>query len=269
MFPFLPDMERQTKRDDSSKHAMEVVLQVPTLMETFDIIKYLDDSGHSASVPEMATSIMNKALELDANLDDWEINLPPYWKAAVTTISREMPAHNAKLPAPMFLNAEEIFKSEQYSNIWIASVVDFGRTTRIILRLFYIECAVFLSSITSKIPSTRPDHELSQSRKIIQEQVDHIGATIAFTLGYPIPNQIPFDEYTARSNARALGGYFLLWPLWNTLQLGFLPTEQVEWLSSWLRFICEARDIGKLDFGSASYLRACQFDKYEAGDFAE
>jgi len=50
--------------------------------------------------------------------------------------------------------------------------------------------------------------------------------TLASTLGCQIDDPFSFTEEIARYNAHGLGGFFVLWPVWNATEVPFLPAEQ-------------------------------------------
>jgi len=183
---------------------------------------------------------LSSALKLDSGLESWFKTLPPHWKPISVTREATTEHSDSSLPAPFLRSANGTLTGEKHSNVWIATTCNFVRACRIYLQVLCIDAYSMVGPADSA--------EAQFAKAIIFEQVDQICATVAAALGCDLMNPESFSADVARSNARALGGYSLLWPLWSALQVEFLNSERRTWLDCWLAYISKARAIGCLHF---------------------
>lgn len=241
LFPFLKDLNTVGSRHNTqSSQGFQSVLQIPGLLETFDrlVEQY---SGQDYQIRGLWL-VITLAADLDAELDCWLESLPSHWKT-IRVVRAEIAKHNdPHLPAPMLADATGTMTAEKHSTMWITSTINFVRCCRMKLQALCIEGYSILSSVDSG--------PTQYSRRVLKEQVDRICATVACVLGCDLMEPANFTDEIARSHARALGGYSLLWPLSNVLRVDgdILHSQQRSWAAAWLKYIMEARDIGQLNY---------------------
>jgi hypothetical protein len=245
MFKFVPTLETQRRKGASIRRSLDIIFEIPGVLEELDHLA--SDANPDPSLFERATQpLLEKAARIDVELEEWLLTLPPLWKPILSISSDVLPPASESMPAPFLACADGLARAEQYVNIWIICIINFARAGRIVLLLTHWSTLQRLDILLP--PSSHRSAEIQSLKRIIQSEVDSICTTVASTLGCQVDHPLAFHEDMARQNAQALGGFFLLWPIWSAIEVPFLPPEQASWLTSWRTFITDARELVSLSF---------------------
>jgi hypothetical protein len=187
-----------------------MTLRIPELrVAANELLKRPKDELTAEKVVHLMKAVSSLAAELAA----WVRTLPELWSyKAVAHLDRCLGTD---------LESSDVYPGnvDRYCDIWISSMWNSYRCCRIISHAIRIQCIAWLASSLDYKSTT----ECIQSYQVVQQMVDEICATVPFHLGsqtiqgqgdftIPSPRGSPCGEDHAKS-PKALGGYFLVWPL--------------------------------------------------------
>ncbi|ORY00608.1 hypothetical protein BCR34DRAFT_627940 [Clohesyomyces aquaticus] len=179
----------------------------------------LTSSPHTEAQKAEALSILEFAQMVDANLQEWSRTLPPDWQYSTVGMVYDMPedlAEAEKWPGPQHV----------YEDVHIASIINDYRVCRIFCQSVIIACVTYLG-FDADFPVT---DAYNSAVFFIQQMVDEISACVPFHLSYdmqPVAKKLGQDE----AAAEALGGYFMVWPLYVAANAETVSQKQRDWLS--------------------------------------
>ena len=204
--------------------------------------------------------LLHEVRSVDIILSTWPASIPDSWQ--YTAISRACWS-TPQIPTEY---SYEIYPGTQdsYYDIWLASVWNTYRISRLFLNAITVRCITWLSQafITSK-PTHPPneDPEYINATVTIQNMADDICSSVPFFLGYDIrslPPELeleildPIPSYAALSGTcsspsspSAIHAYFLLWPLFVCRSALTIPLSQRNFLRARMLAVAERFGIGQ------------------------
>ncbi len=166
------------------------------------------DNKHRTMTP---ANVLHKALELDAELLAWAVNLPEHWRYHAVRASKSEDA------------LEDHYHI--YNNLWTANIWNCYRTVRMLIN------AIIAGSVDALPTSLSSDvHERDQSRLMICKLSRDVCASVPFH----------FRRHEADTQPNAVRGYYLFWPLYVA---GLADGEARPWIVSQLRAIGQTMGI--------------------------
>ncbi|OCK88133.1 uncharacterized protein K441DRAFT_669548 [Cenococcum geophilum 1.58] len=173
----------------------------------------------NASTETEVLGLISYAQTVDTNLGNWANTLPPNWSFRTAGMVYEMPVD---------LESAEQWPGPQhvYDDVFIANIINDYRVSRIFCQSVVLGCASWLAPEGN---DPRTDSSCVTARFVIQQMVDEISASVPFHMSYdmqPMAKKLGQDE----SAAEALGGYFLVWPLFVAANAETVPKPQQDWL---------------------------------------
>jgi hypothetical protein len=185
--------------------------------------------------------LMEDSQVADENLSKWPDVLPPSWHPK-TVASME--------GEPEDIDEAEIWPGniDSYYDVWVASMWNSYRTSRIFVQAIVVRCIQWLGSSLQykQLP------EFKAATAALQQMVDDTCASVPYHMGYGVPENdlreskypppqenLPFQKPNHAQSVMALGGYFLLWPLFTAASVVTTPAEQRQWLRGRLFFIAK------------------------------
>ncbi|TKA79206.1 hypothetical protein B0A49_03191 [Cryomyces minteri] len=162
-------------------------------------------------------ALMQASEDADTDLRRWEETLPGLWDyltvAVVTSVPEDL-ENSETWSGPIHI----------YEDMHIASVRNNQRVSRIFCQSIIMGCLAWLSP-----GKYRTDERLEAARYTVQNMVDNICASVPFHLGFDLRDRL-LQTGQDESAAQAVGGYFLLWPLFVAASMDCVSTEQRVWL---------------------------------------
>ncbi|KAF2478056.1 uncharacterized protein BDR25DRAFT_250586 [Lindgomyces ingoldianus] len=189
----------------------------------------LTTAPHNNAQRSEALAILEFAQMVDANLQQWSNTLPPDWQYTTVAMVYDMPED---------LSTAEQWSGPQhvYEDVHIASIVNDYRVCRIFCQSVIIACINYLG-----LDADSPLNDAYNSAVFfVQQMVDEICACVPFHLSYdmqPVAKKLGQDQAGkslpsySHPPAEALGGYFMVWPLYVAANAETVPKRQRDWLS--------------------------------------
>ncbi|KAF2200460.1 hypothetical protein GQ43DRAFT_373758 [Delitschia confertaspora ATCC 74209] len=173
-----------------------------------------------------ARSLIEFARMVDENLLIWSRTLSSDWQYQTATM-----VYN--IPDDLHVSPEWPGPQHVYESMHIASIINDYRVCRIFCQSVIIACSTWLnpSEINPKITE-----DYIKSTYIIQQMVDDIAACVPYHMNsdmHVTSQQLGQD----RTAAEALGGYFLVWPLYVAANAEGVSQMQKDWLQGRLFYI--------------------------------
>lgn len=166
-----------------------------------------------------ARALLTYAQTVDANLQNWSHTLPEDWYFRTAGYLASIADDIDVATAPEWPGPQHV-----YEDVHIANIINDYRVCRIFCQSVILACINILSP---QNPHTAPEYK--NAAFIIQTMVDEICACVPFHMRYDMqhtPKQLGQDE----SAAEAIGGYFLVWPLYVAANAEVVPKRQRDWL---------------------------------------
>ncbi|KAF2195344.1 hypothetical protein K469DRAFT_698926 [Zopfia rhizophila CBS 207.26] len=180
----------------------------------------LTNSPRTPDQESEARAVLEFAQMVDTNLQEWFHTLPPNWQYRTVDMVSDIPedvATSTHWPGPQHV----------YEDVHIANIVNDYRVCRIFCQSVIMACVTWLS-----LDGSQPLTDVyNNSCFVIQQMVDEISACVPFHMSFdmqPMAKKLGQDE----AAAEALGGYFLVWPLYVAANAESVPQRQRDWLSS-------------------------------------
>ena len=202
-------------------------------------IKILRDVKNEDTFQQV-TRLMEEAEQIDQELAAWPVIVPSSWK------TWPMPAVRCSLTD---IRSAEFWADsvDGYLNLWAVVLWNSYRTFRIFVQALILNCAEWLAW---PVRSNNSQKYRAAAFKL-QTLIDEICASVPYSLGYQGPstrkpnfvsdiyvNNTPNpDQYSIGRGSAALGGYFLIWPLFVAHSVVCIPQLQKEWIKNRLDVI--------------------------------
>jgi hypothetical protein len=171
-------------------------------------------------------SIVNDALEIDQQFQEWAVNVPSsfLWTSVV-------------IPVP----DEEVFSDyyDLYNDVFTAGVWNSCRSIRIMLHEILIE---HIDKLCSSAEYITPNCEILS---LYRAQI-RTSKTMIDTLTYEICASVPFyfnyhrrdlGSFGERPQPKAVAGYLLMWPLYTAAVAGRVSAQMRRWIAERLKDI--------------------------------
>ena len=214
--------------------------RIPPLRALAD--KLLNQAKHVSNTSSVL-DLMGHCRTIETALISWHGSLPETWKySSVVYISPSID----KVYYQSFRTDHG--SVDLYTDIWIARSWNSYRTTRIFVQIIRLACIIWLVGDTVLLPSLGHDSSepcgisaYTGAKKVLQQMVDDICASVPFHMGYLINSQkgssgkLPTAASTGDEGtfcADSLGIYFLFWPLFVARSVYTTPKIQKKWIDS-------------------------------------
>ncbi|KAJ4421511.1 hypothetical protein N0V85_000161 [Neurospora sp. IMI 360204] len=214
-------------------------------------------------------SFMRRSQELDRAIADWMASLPPHWRYR-TLYWQNYVANTDYAHAEVFPGRVDV-----YNDVWIASVWNMARVSRLILASITVRCAAWACSPVDY----RTTPEYAHSARVCAEIISDVLASVPYNLGWHYRTKRRRRQGQGRGNRnrnrnwdnydddeeeedgeddeqeeeqlsgfgcgeddqgmKGLAGYFLTWPLACVMAQDYLTEDQRTWVRGRLRYIGE------------------------------
>jgi hypothetical protein len=222
-------------RKQTSQAVSELILRVTELRA--DVNRAMMLMPRTAENATKIQDLMLRAQKLEAGFLDWLPNVPEEWKYKTVAWMDAVPGQDP--------GKSEVFpgKVDMYTDLSISSLWNMYRVSRLFLSGIVIRCAAWLCAPVDY----RTTPEYANSSRLGVDMINDMVASIPYHLGwigekgkFRTGNHSGFacgDEDSG--NAKVLGAYFLVWPLFTALCSDFATDAQRKYITGRLNFMAE------------------------------
>ena len=246
-----------------------LAMQIPTLRATAREV--LHRPMNMATAAEIV-NLMHEAQRVDREIAAWTFKIPDDWKYTVVGMleGMENPATAQFYPGSM----------HSYHDLWAANIWNNYRSNRIFCQMIILNCLERLIPSWERASTT----EYCSTVATLQSLVNEVCSSVPFHLGFPDSvyeskeSDVPDDSHTgamddlqlpaqksdptARSKkVTAMGGFFLMWPLFVAFNVVTAPENQRIWLNNRLRYIGDTCGINQAIVLADRGLRSLALDR--------
>jgi hypothetical protein len=183
---------------------------------------------------ELLVDMIRRCQTVDQECLNWARNLPPDFQFKTV-------AWEDNVPNGEFSQAE-VFpgRVDAYQDLWIASIWNMCRCSRIILASLIVRCAAWICSPVDY----RTTPEYATAARTCVETINDIIASVPYQLGWFATRkglleraQLSTFGCGDEDALKGLPGYFLTWPLTCVLGQDYTSDSQRAWIKGRLAFI--------------------------------
>jgi len=224
-------------KDNIANRLTALQLEIPNLRAKANDLLYR--AKDEETIKEVV-HLMEDSKAADARLSEWPDTLAPSWNPQTAATMESDPGD---------IDNAEIWPGniDVYYDVWVASIWNSYRASRIFVQAVVVRCIQWLGSSLQykQLP------EFKAATAILQQMVDETSASVPYHMGWgvsekdltestlPPPQGLPFVRPNHAQSVTALGGYFLLWPLFTAASVVTVPAEQRQWLRGRLLHIAK------------------------------
>lgn len=197
------------------------------------------------STPENTQIIlgyMHRAQQLDRGFAEFAQTVPDEWKYETVAWHDQTPGSD--------ISKEEVCpgKVDLYTDIYIVSVWNNLRVSRLLLSGMIVRCAAWLCNPVDY----RTTPEYASAARLGTDMITDICASIPLSLGWKMAgrgsqNEIGMSAKYAcgddDNDSKGLGGYLAIWPLFSSSCSDFATDTQRKWILGRLNYIAETLGI--------------------------
>ncbi|KAL3426144.1 negative acting factor [Phlyctema vagabunda] len=223
-------------KDETSQFVTKLNLRVAELRAELNQI--LATSPRNQENFEKVLALMRRAQGMEQDYLAWEDQLPDLWRVRTVAWIDNVPDGD--------LYKADVCpgKVDMYDDIFIASVWNMARVSRLFISGIIIRCAAWVCAPVDY----RTTPEYATAARLGVDMISDIVASIPYHLGWRT------DEYGHLTpgdlsgfacgtdnitSPKALGGFFCIWPLFSTSCSDFTTDSQRKWIKGRLLFISE------------------------------
>ncbi|KXT02306.1 hypothetical protein AC578_194 [Pseudocercospora eumusae] len=196
-------------------------VRLPTLLTK---AKPLFLSEKTPQTIAQVTEMLNDAFEIQRGLLEWEQQIPAQWGHRSIA--------NRRFSAPDVDNIDELDvwpgpTMHVYKDVHIACIRNNNRVSQILCCSIVIDALKWLNEDPSQCMS---DHRFISARHRLQMLVDDICYSVPFHMyGLDVSEDMQPGR-KIRNVSQAIGGYFLIWPLYTASNMEDIPDIQRRWM---------------------------------------
>jgi hypothetical protein len=204
-----------------------------------------------AANPVPVLDLVRRAEEVDRNLFNWPSMIPRFWQYRSVDIDPETNTRNG-LDEAVWDVCPGITRNLYYEDIWVGSLWDTYRTSRIMVQAIIIRCGAWLANCSvadlrfeDMDSSFMLASECLHARNVILELLNDICASVPFHVGprcdpFSSPNSSPPESPDSNPGSNIpMGGYFLVWPLFVARSVIIAPAHQRTWIQRTMREVAK------------------------------
>ncbi|PVH87857.1 hypothetical protein DL98DRAFT_648778 [Cadophora sp. DSE1049] len=201
------------------------------------------------------TNIMRRGQALEHECVEWEAMLPDEWRPRTVSWVDQVPGGD--------ITKAEVFpgKVDMYSDISIANLWNQMRVARLFISGAIVRCAAWICSPVDY----RTTPEYAQAVRLCVDLVTDVIAATPYHLGWRVSQggilksgdfSSPLSgEGTGVTSAKAIGGFFMMWPLFSISNTDYISDSQRVWAKGRLMYISESLGLNHAKVLSNFHLR--------------
>lgn len=191
-----------------------------------------------------AHSLIKRAQVMEQEYQAWEDSLPENWRIRTVAWVDNVPGGD--------ITRADVCpgKVDMYDDIWIANVYNHARVSRLFMAGVIVRCAAWLCYPVDY----RTTPEYAMSAKLCVDIISDVIGSTPYHLGWRLSQQGDLtpgdfsgfatgnDDLTS---AKALGGFFCIWPLFCVSCLDYTSDSQRQWIQGRLNWISETMGLNQ------------------------
>lgn len=228
-------------KDEYSHKVTRLHLEVTELRA--EINELLATLPRTPANTQKVLTVMNRAHDFDKSYAEFVQTVPGEWKYETVSWHDQAPGVD--------ISDDEVCpgKIDLYSDIFIVTVWNNLRVTRVLLGGLIVRCAAWLCHPVDY----RTTPEYASASRIGAEMITDICASIPFSLGWKLAsgdNSVDVGIHAqyvcgddGHDNSKGLGGYMAIWPLFTVSCSDFATDAQRKWVVGRLKYIADVMGI--------------------------
>ncbi|KAH7382955.1 hypothetical protein BKA64DRAFT_582795 [Cadophora sp. MPI-SDFR-AT-0126] len=201
------------------------------------------------------TNIMRRGQALEHDCVEWEAMLPEEWRPRTVSWVDQVPGGD--------ITKAEVFpgKVDMYHDVSIANLWNQMRVARLFISGAVVRCAAWICSPVDY----RTTPEYAQAVRLCVDLVTDVIASAPYHLGWRVSQggilksgdfSSPLSgESAGVASAKAIGGVFMMWPLFSISNTDYISDSQRVWAKGRLMYISESLGLNHAKVLSNFHLR--------------
>lgn len=199
-----------------------------------EVNRLMTTIGRSTENIELMLDIIRKCQTVDQELVAWANGLPEVFRWQTVTWEDRVPNGD--------YSGAEVYpgRVDIYQDLWVVSVINMQRCSRLILASLIVRCAAWACSPVDY----RTTPEYATAARSCHEIITDIIASVPYQLGYfhrrkDLHARIALSGFACgdEDTVKGLPGYFLSWPLVCIYGQDYISDTQRAWIRGRLEFI--------------------------------
>ncbi|KAK6579926.1 hypothetical protein PZA11_007634 [Diplocarpon coronariae] len=202
---------------------------------------------------QQLTSIMKRFEDLERGCVDWEARLPEEWRPrTVAWVDHVLDGDITKA---------EVFpgRVDMYTDVTIANIWNQFRIARLFISGAVVRCAAWICAPVDY----RTTPEYAHAVRLCGDLVTDVIAGTPYLLGWRVgqsgilrsENFSSWSEESGATTAKAIGGFFVMWPLFSISNTDYISDSQRVWAKARLLYVSEILGLNHAKVLSNFYLR--------------
>ncbi|PBP26064.1 hypothetical protein BUE80_DR003039 [Diplocarpon rosae] len=202
---------------------------------------------------EQLTNLMRRAQDLERECVDWEARLPEEWRPrTVAWVDHILEGDITKA---------EVFpgRVDMYTDVTIANIWNQFRIARLFISGAVVRCAAWICAPVDY----RTTPEYAHAVRLCGDLVTDVIAGTPYLLGWRVgqsgilrsQNFSSWSEESGASTAKAIGGFFVMWPLFSISNTDYVSDSQRVWAKARLLYVSEILGLNHAKVLSNFHLR--------------
>ena len=188
--------------------------------------------------------LMRRAQSMEGEFQDWVESIPDSWRVKTVAWVDNVPGGD--------ITKADVCpgKVDTYRDIFIAAMWNHSRVSRLFLAGLVVRCAAWICSPVDY----RTTPEYATSARIGVDMVSDIIAAVPYLLGWRVEQdgQLKAGDLSTftsgkdnSTSAKALGGFFLTWPLMCAVCSDYATDSQRQWIRGRMNLIGDVMGINQ------------------------
>ncbi|KUJ14815.1 uncharacterized protein LY89DRAFT_122668 [Mollisia scopiformis] len=223
------------QKDDAGSFVPKLNLRIAELRS--DINAALSTFPRTPEYFQQIQNLMKQAQAMEQEYLEWEAKVPDEWRPHTVAWVDQVPGGD--------ITKAEVCpgKVDMYPDLWTAQLWNSARVARLFISGVIVRCAAWICSPVDY----RTTPEYAQAVRLCGDIVTDIIAAVPFFLGWSVAQVgnlrssdfSGFDSWGQSGPPKAIGGFFVIWPLFSITNTDFISDSQRSWAKSRMMYISE------------------------------
>lgn len=225
-----------TEKDEIGMFVVTINCRVAEMR--FELNHVLSTSPRTPQYFEVVGDIMRRFQELERECQEWEARLPDEWRPRTVAWGDPIPGGD--------LTKAEVFpgRVDMYSDVTVANLWNQLRIARLFISGAIVRCAAWICAPVDY----RTTPEYAQAVRLCGDLITDVITSTPYHLGWRVGQggMIKSGEFSSFmagdhgiTSAKAIGGFFMMWPLFSISNTDYISDSQRVWAKGRLVFISE------------------------------
>ncbi|KAH6721138.1 hypothetical protein BKA61DRAFT_467482 [Leptodontidium sp. MPI-SDFR-AT-0119] len=199
-------------------------------------------------------NIMRRGQALEAECVEWEATLPNEWRPRTVSWVDQVPGGD--------ITKAEVFpgKVDMYCDVSTANIWNQMRVARLFISGAVVRCAAWICSPVDY----RTTPEYAQAVRLCVDLITDVIAATPYHLGWRVSQggilksgdfASPFSSDCGVTCSKAIGGVFMMWPLFSISNMDYISDAQRVWVKGRLMYVSETLGLNHAKVLSNFHLR--------------